>query len=193
MADRLWLMKGVMVVVSSVILVWLIMNHRFEYFYVWNYTSTDLEPLYLFSALWGGQEGSFMVWIFMGFLVGTGSHALDEDPYKEPVMFVMALRSCFSSPCFSDGIFFGYNWERHRSGRLYRRCRMRPFCSPIRILYRHEGTGLNDLLQSPWMAIHPPIIFVGFAMMTVPFAFAIASLWKTAISRVGQAGDAVDS
>ncbi|PSQ82517.1 MAG: cytochrome C assembly protein [Bacteroidetes bacterium QS_7_67_15] len=41
-----------------------------------------------------------------------------------------------------------------------------------------DGTGLNDLLQNPWMAIHPPIMFTGFAAMLVPFAFALAALWK---------------
>jgi cytochrome c-type biogenesis protein CcmF len=41
-----------------------------------------------------------------------------------------------------------------------------------------DGQGLNDLLQNPWMTIHPPFLFVGFSSMVVPFAFAIAALWR---------------
>ncbi len=40
-----------------------------------------------------------------------------------------------------------------------------------------DGNGLNDLLQNPWMVIHPPTLFTGFAMMLAPFAFAVAGLW----------------
>ncbi len=41
-----------------------------------------------------------------------------------------------------------------------------------------DGQGLNDLLKSPWMMIHPPVLFVGFAMLTIPYCFAMAALWK---------------
>ena len=41
-----------------------------------------------------------------------------------------------------------------------------------------EGKGLNPLLQNFWMQIHPPVLFVGFSMAAVPFAFAIAALIK---------------
>jgi cytochrome c-type biogenesis protein CcmF len=94
-ADWLWISKGVFTVAASALLVYLIMSQRFEYFYVWNYTSRDLVPLYQFSALWGGQEGSFMVWIFMAFLVGLGLMVWTRKPYKKPVMFVMALTQVF--------------------------------------------------------------------------------------------------
>ena len=41
-----------------------------------------------------------------------------------------------------------------------------------------DGQGLNQLLQNYWMVIHPPILFLGFASTIVPFAYAIAGLWK---------------
>jgi cytochrome c-type biogenesis protein CcmF len=41
-----------------------------------------------------------------------------------------------------------------------------------------DGQGLNPLLQNPWMTIHPPIMFLGYAATAVPFAFAIAALWQ---------------
>jgi cytochrome c-type biogenesis protein CcmF len=41
-----------------------------------------------------------------------------------------------------------------------------------------DGKGLNELLHNPWMIIHPPILFVGYALLAVPFAFALAGLWR---------------
>lgn len=41
-----------------------------------------------------------------------------------------------------------------------------------------DGTGLNPLLQNYWMVIHPPALFLGFASMVVPFAYAVAGLWQ---------------
>src|SRR5690606_7608858 len=41
-----------------------------------------------------------------------------------------------------------------------------------------DGAGLNPLLQDDWMVIHPPIMFVGYAASAIPFAFAIAAMWR---------------
>ncbi|NIQ91817.1 MAG: cytochrome C biogenesis protein, partial [Deltaproteobacteria bacterium] len=41
-----------------------------------------------------------------------------------------------------------------------------------------DGQGLNMLLQDPWMVIHPPVVFLGYAAFTIPFAYAIAALWR---------------
>ena len=177
-ADWLWISKGVFLSAASALLVYLIMNHRFEYFYVWNYTSTDLEPLYLFSALWGGQEGSFMVWIFMAFVVGLGLMAWTRKPYKQPVMFVMALTQVFLISMLLGWDIFGLKLGASPFRTIAQEMPNAPFIQANPDFVPADGTGLNDLLQSPWMAIHPPIIFLGFSMMTVPFAFAIASLWK---------------
>lgn len=177
-ADWLWISKGIFVVATSVMLVYLIMNHRFEYFYVWNYTSTDLKTIYLFSSLWGGQEGSFLVWIFMGFFVGLGLMRWTRKPYKKPVMFVMALCQVFLISMLLGWDIFGLKLGASPFRTIAQEMPNAPFIQANPDFVPSDGTGLNDLLQSPWMAIHPPIIFLGFAMMTVPFAFAIASLWK---------------
>ncbi len=177
-ADWLWISKGVFTVAASALLVYLIMSQRFEYFYVWNYTSRDLVQLYQFSALWGGQEGSFMVWIFMAFLVGLGLMAWTRKPYKKPVMFVMALTQVFLISMLLGWDIFGLKLGASPFRTIAQEMPNAPFIQANPDFVPADGTGLNDLLQSPWMAIHPPIIFLGFSMMTVPFAFAIASLWK---------------
>src|SRR5690554_7142850 len=94
-ANRLWIVQGLFMLAATVLLSWLIMTHRFEYFYVWNYTSLDLATQYLFSALWGGQEGSFMVWIMTSVLVGIWLMRTTREPYRKPVMFIMALTQVF--------------------------------------------------------------------------------------------------
>lgn len=173
----LWYAKGISIIISSAALIRLIVTHRFEYFYVWNYTSLDLETMYLFSAFYGGQEGSFMLWVICGFLVGIGLIKWTRKPYKAPVMFVMTLTQFFliSMVVGWDLIVTQIGATPFRT--IAQEMAGAPFIQANPDFVPADGSGLNDLLKSPWMMIHPPIIFVGFAMMTVPFAFAIASLW----------------
>lgn len=177
LSHLLWGVQGLFILGSSVALIWLIMTHQFQYYYVWNYTSLDLETQYLFSAFYGGQEGSFMLWTFFGFLVGLGLIRWTRKPYKAPVMFIMALTQMFLLSMIV-GWDFGFSKLGASPFRtIAQEMPNAPFIQANPNFIPADGSGLNDLLKSPWMMIHPPIIFVGFAMMTVPFAFAIASLW----------------
>jgi len=176
-ANWIWMVKGLFVLISSGALIYLIMTHQFQYYYVWNYTSLDLETQYLFSAFYGGQEGSFMLWILCGFLVGAGLIRWTRKPYRAPVMFVMMLTQLFLLSMVV-GWDFGFTKIGASPFRtIAQEMPNAPFIQANPDFVPADGSGLNDLLKSPWMMIHPPIIFVGFAMMTVPFAFAIASLW----------------
>ncbi|MEX2463901.1 MAG: cytochrome c biogenesis protein CcsA [Balneolaceae bacterium] len=176
-ANWLWVTKGLFLTISSAMLIYLIMTHQFQYYYVWNYTSLDLEAKYLFSAFYGGQEGSFMLWILCSFVVGLGLIKWTRKPYKAPVMFVMALTQFFLL-----SMIVGWDLNFTQLGAspfrtIADEMPNAPFIVANPDFVPADGTGLNDLLKSPWMMIHPPIIFLGFSMMTVPFAFAIASLW----------------
>jgi cytochrome c-type biogenesis protein CcmF len=172
-----WYAKGTFLLIASGALIYLIMTHQFQYYYVWNYTSLDLETQYLFSAFYGGQEGSFMLWILCSFVVGIGLIRWTRKPYKAPVMFVMTLTQFFllSMVVGWDLNFTQIGATPFRT--IAQEMPNAPFIQANPDFVPADGSGLNDLLKSPWMMIHPPIIFVGFAMMTVPFAFAIASLW----------------
>lgn len=173
----LWGAKGVLLTISSGILIYLLVTHRFEYFYVWNYTSLDLETQYLFSAFYGGQEGSFMLWILCSFVVGLGLIKWTRKPYRAPVMFVMALTQVFLLSMVVGWDILGMKIGATPFRTIAQEMPNAPFIQANPDFVPSDGTGLNDLLKSPWMMIHPPVIFIGFAMMTVPFAFAIASLW----------------
>ncbi|MEX0994671.1 MAG: cytochrome c biogenesis protein CcsA [Balneolaceae bacterium] len=176
--DWLWGLKGVSLLIASAILVHLIVTHRFEYFYVWNYTSLDLEFQYLVSAFYGGQEGSFMLWVLFGFLVGLILMRKTSKTYKGPVMFVFGLTQVFLLSMMLGWDLFGLKIGASPFRTIAQEMPNAPFIQANPDFVPSDGTGLNDLLKSPYMMIHPPIIFLGFAMMTVPFAFAIASLWK---------------
>lgn len=177
LSDRLWQAKGLAVLISSAILIYLIVDHQFQYFYVWNYSSLDLELHYLLSTFYGGQEGSFMLWILCSFLIGLGLIRWTRKPYKAPVMFVMTLTQLFLISMLLGWDLFGLKLGASPFRTIAQEMPNAPFIQSNPGFVPADGTGLNDLLKSPWMMIHPPVLFVGFAMMTVPFAFAIASLW----------------
>jgi len=176
-SNWLWGFKGLFLFISSGILIYLLLTHQFQYYYVWNYTSLDLETKYLFSAFYGGQEGSFMLWILCAFVVGLGLIKWTRKPYRAPVMFVMTLTQMF---LLSMVVGWDLNFTQIGASpfrTIAQEMPNAPFILANPDFVPSDGTGLNDLLKSPWMMIHPPVIFIGFAMMTVPFAFAIASLW----------------
>jgi cytochrome c-type biogenesis protein CcmF len=94
---------------ASVVLMMAILRHDFRFDYVIGYSSTEMPLIYLISAFWGGQQGTFLLWGLMGAL---------------------------------------------------------------------DGNGLNPLLQDPWMATHPPMVFLGYAAMTVPAVLAMTAVFR---------------
>jgi cytochrome c-type biogenesis protein CcmF len=58
------------IIVASVMMLYFILNHQFQYYYVWNYSSTDLPLSLLVSTFYAGQEGSFMLWALYTGIIG---------------------------------------------------------------------------------------------------------------------------
>lgn len=177
-ANFLFVLKGSLVFISIVLLVYLIFTHQFQYYYVYNYTSRDLQDIYLFAAFYSGQEGSFLLWIFSAFLVGLAVIKWTPDTYRTPVMTFFSLSQIFLLSMVVGlplGLFdlgaspFRLLADEMANAPIFQ---TNPDFVPV------DGSGLNDLLRSPWIMIHPPVVFLGFAMMTIPFAFALAALWK---------------
>ncbi len=146
---------AVSVVASAAILMTLLLQHRFDVSYVNSYSGLDLPLHFLISTFWAGQEGSFLLWCFWGSLIGLFVWRSAKEQ-EAPVMVVYL------------STFLGL---------IAILCKQSPFklLPPPAPL---DGAGLNPLLQDPWMVIHPPIMFIGFASLSVPFSFAIAALWK---------------
>jgi cytochrome c-type biogenesis protein CcmF len=155
LARTLYAAFATCVVAASAMLMTLLLQHRFDVSYVNSYSSADLPLHFLISTFWAGQEGSFLLWCLWGSLIGLFVWRSAKEQ-EAPVMAVYLAT------------FLGL---------IAILCRQSPFKflpppAPA------DGVGLNPLLQDPWMVIHPPVMFIGFASLSVPFSFAIAALWK---------------
>jgi cytochrome c-type biogenesis protein CcmF len=150
-----WLLLA-MVGVAFVNLASLFIGDKFQFSYVATYSSRDLSNswphFFKLSSLWAGQQGTFMLWLVYGLLLGiwVKSKAKENEGW---VMFFYILAQTFL---------------------LILAIISKPFARldflPV------DGQGLNPLLQNYWMQIHPPILFLGFASACIPFAFAMAAL-----------------
>ena len=153
-ARRAYAFFALSVVLCSFLMTLLLAIRDFRIEYVFQYSGLDLPIHYQIAALWAGQKGSFLIWLFYGALLGLliGRTAGKSEP---AVMGIYTLTLL---------------------GILFILVRENPFVmlkeTPL------DGQGLNPLLQDDWMVIHPPIMFVGYAATAIPFAFAMASLWR---------------
>ena len=139
----------------------LLVTHRFDVQYVYDHSARAMSPLYYFPSFWAGQEGSFLLWGFWVSLLGlvlawtSGPAERRVMPIYGGVLLFLVGMLAFKSPFLPTLDQFGIQ------------------ATPA------EGLGLNPLLENPWMVIHPPTMFLGFASLTVPFAFALAALfWR---------------
>lgn len=156
----------------------LILNHRFEYKYVWQHSSLDLPVHYMISCFWEGQEGSFLLWQFWTAVLGIVL-ILRAKVWEASVMTVIGFTQIFLAAMLIGLYVFDYKigsspfiLMRHDMVDL-------PiFNNPNYLDFpqMQDGTGLNPLLQNYWMVIHPPTLFLGFASSLIPFAYVVASL-----------------
>jgi len=161
-------------------LYYLIGNHCFEYSYVYQYSSLDMQKKFIISCFWAGQEGSYLIWAFWQGLTGIVLLRFAKD-WKAWVMPVFA-----SGQFFLVSMVLGLNLGSFSiGGSPFNLLRDLPQNAGEE-LFKHadylsmlvDGNGLNPLLENIWMIIHPPSLFLGYAVALVPFSYAIASLWR---------------
>jgi len=204
---------AVLVIVASVLLWQAILTHQYQYKYIYGYSNNSLKTGFLIASFWGGQEGSFMLWLLLTSIVGIvlQSYTSKRGDLEPRVMAVFTLATSFLlvmvSPWFKNP--FEYIWFEpqflkieHLNSQLFSLPFIQQFFFSdqssnqgfIRIdsefvslltqsgyavnQFIIDGKGLNPQLLNFWMQIHPPILFTGFSMATVPFTFAIAALMK---------------
>ena len=163
--------QTVLLEVTVALLLNAILTHRFDLDYVFAHSSTDLPTVYLVSTFWSGQEGTFLLWAFYSALLGCGLIARAKD-WEPPVMAVFtAVHLLVLMVLVARSPFAPLELTK--------------FSAADQTLFLShfggvppQGQGLNPLLQNPWMAIHPPLLFLGFASMAIPFSFAVAGLLK---------------
>ena len=158
-------------------LYYIIYNHLFEYHYAWAHSSKSLPVYYIISSFWEGQEGSFWLWMFWQSVL-INILIWKAKSWENPVLTTVML-----SQTFIASMLLGVEILGARVGSspfiLLREAIEGPiFSRPDYLSMIEDGNGLNPLLQNYWMVIHPPALFLGFASMIVPFAYAIAGLWQ---------------
>jgi cytochrome c-type biogenesis protein CcmF len=160
------------------LLYYLIFFHYFEYSYVWQYSSRDLPIKYIISCFWAGQEGSLLIWGLFQALIGITLLFIAKK-WEDHVLSVVSISQVFITSMML-GIQFGaikiggspFELLRETIPNLSGTIFQQP--DYMRLL--GDGNGLNPLLENIWMTIHPPILFLGYALALVPFSYAIASL-----------------
>ncbi|HEX2249873.1 MAG TPA: heme lyase CcmF/NrfE family subunit [Gemmatimonadales bacterium] len=134
-----------------------LITHDFNIEYVAAYTSRNLPSYYIFSAFWAGQKGSLLFWavVLSGF--GAAAQLLTPRRYAHLMPYVAGVTSAVIAFFVSVMIFAANPFERLD-------------------FIPADGRGLNPQLQNVGMVIHPPMLYLGYISITIPFAFAVAAL-----------------
>ncbi len=145
------------VLLSSLVMWNSIFFHDFSVNYVYKHSSIDMPPLYLFTSFWSALEGSHLLWTFI--MSAVIAFAL--------VTVRKANVSLYPGLCIAFGCALTFMLFLNVT-----------FSAPLERLFPvgKFGEGMNALLQNPYMAIHPPMLFTGYCLLTVPFAYSFAAL-----------------
>ncbi|MGD1044093.1 MAG: cytochrome c biogenesis protein CcsA [Bacteroidota bacterium] len=163
------------IVTVSALLLFYILQHRFEYNYIASYSSRDLPTALLITTFWAGQEGSFLLWALFTAIIGFVLQRYTRHKGMESeVMAVYSFVLAFLLFLIAIKSPFQYVWEVAAN-------------NVPKGFIPQDGKGLNPLLQNFWMIIHPPVLFTGFASLAVPFVFVVAALWHKQYGRWIQA------
>lgn len=141
--------------VSVIILLYYFLIRDFNVEYVALYSDNSLSLAYTIGALWGGASGSLLLWVWIISLFMTGIVIREQKDR----LTGYALAVILSVNIFLLSLVITINNPFHRLA-----------------FFPSDGNGLNPLLIDPGMLIHPPALFIGYAGLTIPFAFAIAGL-----------------
>jgi cytochrome c-type biogenesis protein CcmF len=159
-------------------LIFLLATGRFEYAYVFQTTDANMPFVLKIAALWGGQEGSLLLWCWLlsGFSFISLANKRKADQELTPwvivvtsltLVFFLFLVIFYENPFLR--FFYDYKGEVIKS----------LFGPPGSIAAMPEyGLGMNPLLRHPGMVFHPPMLYLGFVGYVIPYAYAIAALIK---------------
>jgi cytochrome c-type biogenesis protein CcmF len=134
-----------------------LITHDFNMEYVWAYTSRNLPSAYIFSAFWAGQKGSLLFWAVVLSLFASAAQLLTPRRFGYLMPYVAGITSAVIIFFVSVMLFAADPFERLG-------------------FIPQDGRGLNPQLQNVGMVIHPPMLYLGYISITIPFAFAVAAL-----------------
>ncbi len=169
---------GVTILLTLVVLVlWKqILGNDYHNEYVASYSNRALPVFYKIAAFWGGQKGSLLFWGWLLTLFSALTIYLNRYKNRELMPYVVAVLMAGVLFFILLSVFVSQPFEKlwQLSDGRVTMALSRPAGAVA--FTAADGRGLNPLLQHPAMAIHPPVLFLGYAGFSVPFAFALAAL-----------------
>ncbi|MBX2825286.1 MAG: heme lyase CcmF/NrfE family subunit [Gammaproteobacteria bacterium] len=149
--------QGLFVAISYAVLTYSFIVNDFTVLYVANTSNTTLPLIYRISGVWGGHEGSVLLWVLI-----LAVWTLAVTAFNRSLPLILQARVLAVLGWISVGFIAFILLTSNPFDRL--------FPTPI------DGASLNPLLQDPGMAIHPPMLYMGYVGFAVAFAFSIAAL-----------------
>ncbi len=147
-----------LLILASTVLVSAFVSQDYSIKYV-AANSDAAQPLfYRVTAFWGGLDGSILFWAVLLSICAVVAIRVNRDTQRELIPYVVAIVA-------SVEMFFIFLMITHNN----------PFHTFLADVPA-DGRGMNPLLQTPLMVIHPPALYTGFVGMTIPFAFGLAAL-----------------
>lgn len=176
LARRTYYFTSFTIAGAFLILLGAFLFQRYDFVYVFNNSSSELPLHYRIAAVWAGKEGSFLLWLL--FLNAAGLIAIrNDDASFKWLCAVISLTQFFILIMLVNENPFTYIWNKHPD-------------EFMKGVIPQDGSGLNPLLLDPWMVAHPPVLFLGYATSTIPFAYAVHALmmrdwdaWSTRVAR----------
>jgi cytochrome c-type biogenesis protein CcmF len=152
----------VLVTLASGILVYSLMTGDFRFAYVAEHSNRSMPMLYKFAAWWGGQEGSLLFWSWLLASYAAVVVITNRRKHRDMMPYVVAVLTTVEAFFLVLNNFIANPFQMLATDKL--------------IVAVPDGNGLSPLLQYPAMAIHPPMLYLGYVGFAVPFAFAMGSL-----------------
>src|SRR5262245_30318639 len=144
------------VFLAALVLLAALARHDFSFSYVASHTSRELPLGYTLSSFWSGQEGSLLLWLLVLTGIGSAAVALNRRLVRTVLPWTVPILGAIAS-------FFALLLVFVAS----------PFgTQPAPV----DGAGMNPSLQNPYMLAHPPLLYLGYVGLTIPFAFAMGAL-----------------
>ncbi len=134
-----------------------LLTHDFNIQYVWAYTSRNLPTYFTVAAFWAGQKGSLLFWAVVLSLFAALAQLLTSNRHRPLLPYVAAVTQSVAVFFIAVMLFAENPFERMAF-------------TPL------DGRGLNPQLQNVGMVVHPPMLYLGYISITIPFAFAVAAL-----------------
>ena len=152
----------VLITIASGILVYSLMTGDFRFAYVAEHSNRSMPILYKFAAWWGGQEGSLLFWSWLLSTYAAVVAFTNRRKHRDMMPYVVAVLATVQTFFLILNNFIANPFQMLALDKL--------------ITAVPDGNGLSPLLQYPAMAIHPPMLYLGYVGFAVPFAFAMGSL-----------------